>query len=283
MSGSAATTDAPVDPIENLTKMMAGLATSMQSLQVSQNQMQQEFSTKLDSFSSSIDARFGGLEGSLSELEMRLATTESQMDSIATLSQRIDAIQASIASSASSSTTPSSFPAASATPLTPRVPPRARRPRSPARHDPADVAIADSNSEDLNPPKAQRTQVPHQVPPHSVPASQSQSFSPPDPSRNIVSESSIHFTTSIPKFTYDLKTFLALLFEQAFDTPVSVENLPIRHVTPECHSDINFGDKVRAEHFLAWVQANPKVKDEYGNEVDIRAAHTATPTERAMG
>ena len=143
------------------------------------------------------------------------------------------------------------------------------------------MAIADSNSEDLNPPKAQRTQVPQQVPPHIVHASQS--FSPPDPSRNIVSESSIHFTTSIPKFTYDLKTFLALLFEQAFDTPVSVENFPIRHLTPDCHSDINFGDKVRAEHFLAWVQANPKAKDEYGNEIDIRAAHTATPTERAMG
>ena len=98
-----------------------------------------------------------------------------------------------------------------------------------------------------------------------------------------MSDSSIHFVTSVPKFTYDLKSFLAFLFGQVFDTPVNVEDLAVRHITPEVHSDIEFRDKVRANHFLAWVQAHPQVVDEYGNNIGIRASHTATPVERAMG
>ena len=60
-------------------------------------------------------------------------------------------------------------------------------------------------------------------------------------------------------------------------------DLQLRHITPDCHSDIDMHTKARASHFIAWVKDHPVVIDDHGNEVTIRASFIATPQERAMG
>ena len=85
------------------------------------------------------------------------------------------------------------------------------------------------------------------------------------------------------KFTKDLKTFLSLLFQQAFEIPLDIDSLSLKHSTPSRHCDIIFSSIPQARHFIEWVDANQDVQDDHGNPVHIWAKPTASPRQLAVG
>ena len=85
------------------------------------------------------------------------------------------------------------------------------------------------------------------------------------------------------KFTKDLKSFISLIFEQAFEIPIDIDSLQLRHSTPSKHCDIIFSTIAHARHFIAWVEANPDIHDDHGNPIHIWAKPTASPKQLAVG
>ena len=213
------------ESIDQITALLAQLGSDIK-----------EVKTDIADVKTSLSKQVDGLQSSLSELEVRVAATESQQDDMARLTRKVDAMAAQLASHSAGS---SSAPPPSTTGSS-RI-----RPRSPTRlPDFSDVPIIDSQSEDLNPqPKSQRLDSPAPPPVRHAHDPAPPRTRLPDPQRTVISEGSVHFTTSIPKITKDLKSFLAFLFPQIFDTPLNIEDLRIRHFSPKKHSDIEFTSK----------------------------------------
>ena len=225
-------------------------------------------------FQNSVALRLDGVQTSISAVETRVSATESQVQELSQLSQRVDAIQAQLASSgASSSATPLvSAPVANvaetsqATPVPddsmsddPAPPARRQRVHSPRPHPP---------------PQQHQRQPPQQPRAARAPRLHDQD-SPP--------ESSVHLALDTGKFTKDLKTFLALLLQQAFEIPLDIDSLVLKHSTPSRHCDIVFPSIAQARCFIDWVQAHPDVQDDFDNPVHIWAKPTATPRQLAVG
>ena len=74
-----------------------------------------------------------------------------------------------------------------------------------------------------------------------------------------------------------------LLFQQAFEFPLDIDFLTLKHSTPSRHCDIVFSTIAHAKHFIAWVDAHPDVYDDHHNPVHIWAKPTATPRQLAAG
>ena len=87
----------------------------------------------------------------------------------------------------------------------------------------------------------------------------------------------------VGKFTKDLKSFISLIFEQAFEIPLDIDSLELKHSTPSKHCDIIFTSIAQARHFINWIEANPDIQDDHGNPIHVWAKPTASPRQLAAG
>ena len=221
-------------------------------------------------FQNNIGQRLDGIQHSVAEVEVRLSATESQVQELSHLSQRVDELQARITSStASSSTTPTP---AIPTPVTANAPHTIPIPDDSMSDDPAPPA----RRQRLLSPRPEPAPRP-QVPPlrHARQPRIHDRDSPP--------ETSVHLALDVGKFTKDLKSFIALLFEQAFEIPLDIGSLELKHSPPSKHCDIIFSSIAQARHFITWVEANSDVHDDHGNPIHIWAKPTASPRQLAVG
>ena len=258
-----------------LDTMLATITSKFSDMDIKLNELRDEMKSNIDDVKVSVSKQVDSLQASVSELEVRISATESHAEDLMRLSRKVDALTELVTSSTLASFGSRPPPAS--------APSRVRQRSPTGLADFQDIPVNDANSDDLSQqPKMQRIDSPQLAP---APAAQPppQRFRLPDPQRQITSESSVHFNTSVPKITKDLRSFLAFLFPQIFTTPLNIEDLKVRHISPKRDSDIEFVSKARAQCFITWVKDNPSVKDEYGNLIQIRASPTASPMEQAMG
>ena len=235
--------------LETLTTGVGTLATQFQALQTD------------------VSSRLDGVQNSISEVEVRLAATESQCREFSKLSQRVDELHARLPSTGSASS---------------NIPPPVPNFAQVVADSQATPLPDDSMSDELPPARRQRLRSPRPAPRQRQrePRRLAQQRLA---DRDTPPENSVHFATDVGKFTKDLKTFLAHLFAQAFDTPLDIDHLTLKHSTPSRHSDIIFPSIGHANHFIAWVDAHPDVHDDHNNPIHIWANHTASPKQLAVG